>query len=209
MASINAVVSIALLSLLQITSVAATYPHPNPYHSLPPAYLTPILVTSASTTANPFYPYPTSPSQNCSDGVPISTPNVYPTPPTPYSWTYNLPGTASQPSVYTAPSGATNGTYHPPTLTPESRTPKTEVHTTSLSLYTTIASSSEETAAVSSGASTPATGETTTTAQGATPTQSEPSEPLFTGSALRVPDMSVWKWNVVVSLSLGLMVMWI
>jgi hypothetical protein len=174
------------LALAILHSTTATYIDDYTYPSIPsvpPLYLTPTLLSK--TAHSPFYPYPTSSPQNCSS-----------------TYLSVVHGTASQ-GLPTA-SGTANTTYHVPA-------PSTNLSISTTSSSTAVSSSSRPNVSTSEaipGGSTLGT-TTTTTSQNASPTQSEPAEPIFTGSALSLPELQVWKWNLVVGVGLGVMVMWI
>ncbi|KAF2679484.1 hypothetical protein K458DRAFT_422289 [Lentithecium fluviatile CBS 122367] len=171
-----------------------------------PLYLSPTFTTS---TESVFYPYPTSSVQNISSSCHHSTAPHHPPPGSTYisgivhgtGSGYPLPSASGNGTGYGDGNG--NSTYHAPALS----TPQTSISTTVLS--TTSPGSNISTSASTPASASSGTTQDTTTSQSASPTQSEPAEPMFTGSALRLPELQVWKWNVGVSVGLGVMVMWI
>jgi len=206
-----------LASLTLLHKTTATYIDDYSHPSIPtvsPIYLTPTLT---STTQSAFYLYPTSSAQNCSCHHHTQPgQHEHPEPYQPSTYISVVHGTASQGhasgyplasgSGYPLASGSGNATYHPPALSTGY-----SISTTAIS-RTSLAPSEGPTSNVETSISSSASGTTldvTTTSQSPSPTQSEPAEPLFTGGALRLPELQVWKWNIIVSVGLGLMVMWI
>ena len=188
---------LASLTLFQPTS--ATYGGDYGYPAIPtvsPIYLTASL---SSTTETAFYPYPTSSAAHncsCQHHTELDSHSHYEAPATYISVVYGTP------SGYRSVSESGNATYQGPVLSTGVSTTAVET-SSSAAVEGSVSSSSEPSTA--SGT----TQDTTTTSQSPSPTQSEPAEPQFTGKALRLPELQVWKWNIIVSVGLGLMVMWI
>jgi hypothetical protein len=170
----------------------------------PPIHLSPTLPTS---THSAFYPYPTSSAQHQNTSYHHhNTQSYHPLPYSTYATYISLNPASGYPISLSSPSE--NGTYQAPVLsTPQKDTSTTALSTTSsASSYSNASSNNFVSASPSSGT----TQDITTTAESASPTKdAEPAEPMFTGSALRLPELQVWKWNIIVSVGLGLMVMWI